>query len=91
MLSEQVKERIETGIPDSKCFVNEFSGGTDHYAVAVVSELFEGKTLLTRHRMIMDLFKSEMATEEVHALTIKAFTNTQWEKEKHLYERKSNG
>ena len=82
MLHHEIKERIESGIPLAECFVNEFSGGTDHYAVIVVAPSFEGKSLLTRHRTIMDLFKAEMATGEVHALTIKAFTQTQWENEK---------
>ncbi len=88
MLSHEVKERIETGIENSNCIVNEFSGGTDHYAVIVVAAAFEGKSLLGRHRMVMDLFKAEMATEEVHALTIKAFTPTQWQTEKQHYDRK---
>ena len=88
MLSNEIKDRIETGILGAECFVNEFSGGTDHYAVIVVSPAFEGKSLLTRHRTIMDLFKEEMATGEVHALTIKAFTSVQWETEKVNYIKK---
>ena len=82
MLNHELKARIESGIPSSECFVNEFSGGSDHYAVIVVSDAFDGKALLLRHRMIMDLFKEEMHTGEVHALTIKAFTQLQWKTEK---------
>ena len=82
MLGHEIKARIENGIPESECFVNEFSGGTDHYSVIVVSNFFDGRTLLSRHRIIMDLFKEEINTGEVHALTIKAFTKVQWEKEK---------
>ncbi|MES2614797.1 MAG: BolA family protein [Bdellovibrionota bacterium] len=82
MLPHDIKNRIESGISEAECFVNEFSGGTDHYAVIVVSNSFEGQTLLSRHRMIMDLFKQEMSTGEVHALSIKAFTKKQWETEK---------
>ena len=88
MLSHEIKAQIENGISESECFVNEFSGGTDHYAVIVVSNSFDGKTLLARHRMIMDLFKEEMNTGEVHALTIKAFTPKQWETEKNTYVKK---
>jgi acid stress-induced BolA-like protein IbaG/YrbA len=82
MLNHEIKERIESGILYSECLVSEFSGGSDHYAVVVISDSFEGQTLLSRHRMIMDLFKNEVATGEVHALTIKAFTQKQWEIEK---------
>ncbi len=89
MLNNEIKERIEGGITEAECFVNEFSGGTDHYAVIVVSNSFEGKTLLTRHRMIMDLFQEEMGTGEVHALTIKAFTQQQWEVENKNFIKKT--
>jgi acid stress-induced BolA-like protein IbaG/YrbA len=82
MLTHQVKARIEEGLRTHLVEVSEFSGGTDHYSVIVVSDDFEGVTLLKRHRMVMDLFQSELATEEVHALTIKAYTSAQWEKEK---------
>lgn len=88
MLGHEIKSRIENGISNAECFVNEFSGGTDHYAVIVVSNAFDGQSLLTRHRMIMDLFKDEMNTGEVHALTIKAFTKMQWASEKENYIKK---
>lgn len=83
MQPHEVKKRIEEGIPSAICHVNEFSGGSDHYSVVVVSSTFEGKTSLSRHRLIMDLFKEEVASGEVHALTIKAFTETQWVQENH--------
>ncbi|MBX9837225.1 BolA family protein [Silvanigrella sp.] len=82
MLNHEVKNRIEEGIPDSECLVNEFSGGTDHYSVVVISDSFDGHASLKRHRMIMDLFKEEMDTGEVHALTIKALTRKQWNDQK---------
>ncbi|KAB8033243.1 BolA family protein [Fluviispira multicolorata] len=82
MLSHEVKERIENGIDGAECFVNEFSGGTDHYSVIVISNVFEGQASLKRHRMIMDLFKDEVNSGEVHALSIKALTQKQWTDEK---------
>lgn len=85
MLHHEVKHRIESGIANSECFVHEFSGGTDHYSVIVVADAFEGHSSLARHRMIMDLFQAEVATGEVHALSIKALTKKQWEHDKHKY------
>ena len=82
MISSEVKERIESCLVGSICYVSEFSGGSDHYSVIVISDDFESKTLLTRHRMVMELFKDEVESEEVHALSIKAFTKKQWEAEK---------
>lgn len=82
MNSNQLKKRIEESL-NGICLVNEFSGGNDHYSVVVVSEKFVGKTSLQRHRMVMDLFKEEVATGEVHALSIQAFTPAQWEEKQH--------
>jgi acid stress-induced BolA-like protein IbaG/YrbA len=79
---EQVKMRILQGFPNAEVMVNEFSGGNDHYAVLVVSDAFSGKKLLARHRSVLDLFQSEIATGEVHALTMKLHTPAEWEIEK---------
>lgn len=84
MKPQEVKSRIEEGLPNALCKVNEFSGGMDHYSVMVICEAFEGQALLKRHRMIMDLFKGEIDTGEVHALSIKAFTKNEYAKEGHL-------
>ena len=82
MLKHEVKARIESGLTTVEVQVIEFSGGTDHYMVTVVSPSFQGVTLLKRHRMVMDLFQPELGTGEVHALSIKAYTQEQWEVEK---------
>jgi acid stress-induced BolA-like protein IbaG/YrbA len=79
---EEVKARIIEGLPDAEVVVNEFSGGNDHYAVLVVSDVFEGKKLLARHRLVLDLFQSEIASGEVHALTMKTHTLAEWQIEK---------
>jgi len=47
--------------------------GETHFSVFVVSKDFEGKTLLTRHRMINDALKQELKNQ-IHALSIKALT-----------------
>ena len=82
MLPHEVKARIEEGLPVDFIEVQEFSGGTDHYSVIIVSEAFSGVPLLRRHRMVMELFRAELATVDVHALSIKAYTRQQWETEK---------
>ncbi|MEN9824312.1 MAG: hypothetical protein RI953_57 [Pseudomonadota bacterium] len=82
MNKEDVKGRILEGFPSAEVVVNEFSGGNDHYAVLVVSDLFEGKKLLARHRAVLDLFQAEIASGEVHALTMKLHTQAEWALEK---------
>ncbi len=78
MNSTEVKERIESGLQNCNCTVTEFSGGDDHYSVVVVSSDFLNLSQLKRHRMVMDLFKVEVDSGEVHALSIQALTKDEW-------------
>ncbi|MBI1980035.1 MAG: BolA family transcriptional regulator [Methylocystis sp.] len=47
--------------------------GETHFTVEVVSALFEGKSLIERHRLVNTLLAEELA-ERVHALAITAKT-----------------
>jgi BolA-like protein 1 len=47
--------------------------GDTHFRVAVVSEAFQGKSLVERHRLLNAALKDELAGP-VHALAIKALT-----------------
>lgn len=53
-------------------------GSETHFKVIVVSEQFNDKPLLTRHRMVHDLLKLELQ-HDIHALSIVAKTPEQWE------------
>lgn len=44
----------------------------------IVSDAFNGKPLIERHRMVNDIFKEEL--KEIHALTLKTLTPEQFEK-----------
>ena len=47
--------------------------GESHFRVVVVSEAFQGKSLVERHRRINAVLKDELAGP-VHALAIRALT-----------------
>lgn len=47
--------------------------GETHFRVAIVSDAFEGKSRIERHRMINALLAGELASR-VHALAISAHT-----------------
>jgi len=59
-------------------------GTESHFKVVVVSDKFEGMSLLERHRCVQDLFKEELelgiAHGGIHALSIVAKTPEQWKK-----------
>ena len=50
------------------------TGDGRHFEALVVSEAFEGKSLIQRHRMVLATVNSEIASDELHALSIKAKT-----------------
>ncbi len=64
---EQVKQAIESNIPDSTATV---SGGGGHFEIEVVSPAFEGKRVLQKHRMVLQAIKDLMAGDNapVHAV-----------------------
>ena len=43
-----------------------------HFLIKVVSQSFQGKTRLERHRAINDLIADEMGPDKVHAIAIEA-------------------
>lgn len=48
-------------------------GGETHFRINIVSQAFEGKSRIERHRMINHLLAAELA-DRLHALAIKAQT-----------------
>lgn len=77
MNPDQVRARIETLSHGTQAQVMDLTGTQDHYQALVVSPMFEGKMMLDQHKLIMDLFKREMETGEVHALTLKTYSPAQ--------------
>jgi len=52
-----------------------------HFKVVIVSNKFEGKRLIMRHRLVNELLAEQLAGP-VHALAIHTYTPEQW-KQKH--------
>ena len=50
--------------------------GKGHFAVTIISDIFEGKDKIQRHRMVYDALKQLLATH-IHALQIKALTSAE--------------
>lgn len=80
MTSDQMKARIEQLGPGTKAELVDLTGTKDHWQALIISPAFEGKTLMEQHRMVFGLFKSEVDSNEVHALTLKTFSPAQYEK-----------
>ncbi|MBK1722660.1 BolA family protein [Thiocystis violacea] len=74
METEAVVQLIRTGIPGAKVQV---TGDGSHFEAIIVSEVFEGLSLLKRERLVMETVKDQVASGELHALSVKARTPTQ--------------
>ncbi len=48
-----------------------------HFRLVAVSEMFEGRSRIERHRLIQDIVAEELKSQ-VHALSIQAFTPEEW-------------
>lgn len=53
------------------------AGAESHFKVTIVSEEFDGKTLVARHRLVNELLR-ELLAGPVHALALHALTPEEW-------------
>jgi acid stress-induced BolA-like protein IbaG/YrbA len=73
---EEVKAMIANLLP---CEYLEVEGDGHHFFAQIVSSVFEGKTRLARHRLIKDGLSEQIASNELHALSIAtAATPAEW-------------
>ena len=76
MQSEEVKTMIQAQIPGARV---EVDGEGCSFSVLVISEQFEGLSLLKKQQAVMSVFSEKLASGELHALTVKAYTPGQWQ------------
>jgi acid stress-induced BolA-like protein IbaG/YrbA len=72
--TEAVAHLIRAGIPGAEVQVQ---GDGSHFEAVVVSDVFEGLPLLKRERLVMETVKGQVASGELHALSVKARTPAQ--------------
>ena len=78
----KIKEKIRT----SHLEVIDLRGG-DHIQAIVVSPDFENKSLVEQHKIVYDILSDEMKSNEIHALTLKTFSPSQWQKIKSTFKK----
>ena len=70
-MKDVITKVISDGI---KCDDLTVEGSEAKYEVQIVSNVFDGKSTIQRHKLIYSLLDSYIKTGEIHALTIKAMT-----------------
>ena len=75
METTEVQKIIEAGINASEAMV---TADGSKYTAIVVSDEFEGKTMVAEQKMIYALVNEHIQSGAIHALTIKAYTKAEW-------------
>ena len=74
---EDLRNLLETAFPGDGVHLN--SADNHHFQCLVVSDRFEGHTMVERHQMVYAALGDAM-DEAVHALALKTYTPAQWDK-----------
>ena len=75
MTAEELQTLIAAGLP---CEHLEVTGDGRHWSAVIVSAQFEGKRLIQRHQRVYATLGARMHTDEVHALSMKTLTPSEW-------------
>ena len=81
MNTEIIKEKLEQALSLDVCIVK---GEGATFEVIAVSELFIDMSRVKKQQTIYAHLSDEIATNAIHALTIKALTPDEWQKQKHF-------
>ncbi len=71
MEPNEIQRKIESAIPGARAQV---MGDNDHFSAVVVASAFEGKTRIQQHQMVYSAVRDEMASQAIHALSLKTST-----------------
>jgi acid stress-induced BolA-like protein IbaG/YrbA len=75
MTAEQLQSLITAGLPCEHCTLE---GDGRHWYATIVSSAFEGLRPIARHQRVYATLGGRMKTDEVHALSMKTFTPSEW-------------
>ena len=73
---EQVQTMIQERLSNAEVKV---VGDGQHFEAIIVSPEFTGKTKVKQHQMVYAALQAEMASETIHALSLKTYTPETWQ------------
>ena len=71
---DTLTEYVKRAMPDAVVKMIDKTGTMDHLKVVVISDAFQGKNLLDRHRMIYQALDAPLKDGRIHALELTAKT-----------------
>jgi stress-induced morphogen len=72
---ETLTDYVRRAMPDAVVTMVDKTGTMDHLKVTVVSDAFQGKNLLDRHRFIYQALDAPLKDGRIHALELTAKTH----------------
>ena len=81
MEADKVKELIIAGLTDPYVEVVDTTGTGDHFSAVIISDDFNDLSLIKQHQLVYKTLVKYM-TNEIHALQIKTYSKSAWEKTK---------
>lgn len=75
METSAIEQLISAGLADCQVQV---TGDGSHFEAVVIGPAFAGKSLLQKQRLVMDTVRDQIASGELHALSIKTYTPEEW-------------
>ncbi len=69
MAASEIEALIKAALPDARVTIEDLAGDGDHYAAAVVSETFRGKSRVQQHQLVFAALRGRMGGE-LHALAL---------------------
>ena len=75
MTAEELKSIIGAGLT---CEHLALEGDGRHWFATIVAASFEGQRLVQRQRLVYATLGERMATDEVHALSMKTYSPAEW-------------
>lgn len=76
MTAEELHIIIASGLACDHLVVE---GDGQHWSAIIVSPEFEGKRVIQRHQRVYASLGARIRTGEVHALSMKTYTPSEWE------------
>lgn len=75
MRMDYFSDLVEKAIDDSQV---EITGDGSKFEARVVSDSFEGLSVIKRHKLVYAVLNDHIKSGAIHALSIKAFTQSEW-------------
>ena len=66
---EEIKQLIQSGIPDAEINIEDLAGDENHYSATIKSKIFNGKSKIEQHKLVYKALKGKMGNE-LHALAL---------------------